>query len=317
MATWEDGPEYAPLERPAEFTSPAVEPLDVAPPVPQPPAALPSQPPVFDEPPQPVAPLASLVPPPKDGRDPQEPFAVVSSNLTSGSAWGSAHQPVPLAVTAPQHPLGGPAPTPVAPAWPGAASGWPAPAPAWPTPAPGPEPWPPAVAPGQQATGFPPPGPFPAQGQPPGYPPSGPFPAPGTPQWFGPGSYGEQQSAPDRVDARRVLDAVTPGLLIVLAIGGIIAVLAPITLSLAFPLANRVGAAREQVRRTLGVALVALGFFGLVGLTLSPLDFAEWWDFVDGWAQLISWLVLVAVGALVYAALRRAGRPPAPRSDWR
>jgi hypothetical protein len=75
MATWEDGPEYAPLERPEEFTSPAVEPLDLAPPPPVP-AALPAQRPVFTDPSDPVAPLAALVPAPADDRDPQQPFAV-------------------------------------------------------------------------------------------------------------------------------------------------------------------------------------------------------------------------------------------------
>ena len=35
MATWEDGPEYAPVERPSQFENPDVAPLSTAPPVQQ------------------------------------------------------------------------------------------------------------------------------------------------------------------------------------------------------------------------------------------------------------------------------------------
>src|SRR4051812_3975505 len=91
MATWEDGPEYAPLERPADFAPAAAAPLPVAPPVPQMAALAPKDRPVFDQPPVPLAPLGALVPPPEETRDPQQPFAVVSSAMTSDSAWGAVH----------------------------------------------------------------------------------------------------------------------------------------------------------------------------------------------------------------------------------
>ena len=302
MATWEDGPEYAPLERPAEFTSPSVDPLDVAPPAP-PPAAVPPQQPVFAGPAEPVTPLANLVPVPKDVRDPQEPFTVVSSNLTSGSAWGSAHQPVPVVPTSPLQPFTGVAAAPAAltPAWPAPTPAWPDTTPRYPVASPGPAPWPAAAD-----------QPLP----PPGFPPPAPFPAPGTPEWFGPGAYGPPPAAFGPAGAREVVMAVTPGLLIVLGIGGLIGVLAPITLIVAFALANRVTAGRDQVRRTLGVALVTLGFFSLVGLTLAPLDFAEWWSSFDGWAQFISWVVLGLALLLVHRDLKRR-QQPAVRSDWR
>ena len=58
MATWEDGPEYAPLERPANFTAAATAPLSTAPPVVQMAAYAPKQRPGFGQPPAPVAPLA-------------------------------------------------------------------------------------------------------------------------------------------------------------------------------------------------------------------------------------------------------------------
>jgi hypothetical protein len=289
MATWEDGPEYAPLERPQEFTSPAVEPLDVAPPPPVP-AALPAQRPLFAGPSVPVSPLAALVPAPADDRDPQQPFAVVASNLTSGSAWGSAHQPTP------------------APALPAAAFGPSAPFGA----APVPQPWP-ALSPAAA------PAPWPSAPQPatPLYPVANPFPAPGTPQWFGPGAYGEQPQ-PGPVGPRQVLDAATPGLLLVLGVGGLIFVLSPLMLVIAFALSSRVTAAQAAVRRALGIALVVVGFFGLVGLNQAPVSFGEWWTFVGLWSLLTCWGMLVTVSALVYQGLKRGSvPPPAQRGDWR
>ncbi|GAA1427122.1 hypothetical protein GCM10009616_03410 [Microlunatus lacustris] len=122
MATWEDGPEYAPVERPAEFTSPGAAPLETAPPHVQPAAGAPVERPQFDHPSAPVAPLAALVPVVEDVRDPEQPFTVVSSNLTSGSAWGSAHGGPPGTALAPQ---ALPAPALVAPA--PAPPGFPAP----------------------------------------------------------------------------------------------------------------------------------------------------------------------------------------------
>ena len=111
MATWEDGPEYAPLERPADFAPAAVGPLSVAPPVPQMAALAPKDRPAFDQPPVPLAPLATLVPVAEETRDPQLPFAVVSSTITSDSAWGAVHWGgAPISP-----PAGFPAPTPTAP----------------------------------------------------------------------------------------------------------------------------------------------------------------------------------------------------------
>lgn len=291
MATWEDGPEYAPVDRPAEFTSPAARPLETAPTHVQPAAGAPVERPQFDQPAALVTPLAALVPVVEDTRDPEQPFSVVSSNLTSGSAWGSAHggppgtAPAPLPVAT--APVPGGAYTPQA----------------LPTPAPlAQQAWPEAA---------------PVPG---GYPPSPPgsFPAPGTPQWFGPGPYGEQPRT-SRVDARQVLDAATPGLLVVLSIGAIIFVLAPVMVAVAFALRSRVRAAQQQVRTTLSVALGAVGFFAFVGLGRAPLDFSEWWSFVGIWSLLICWATLITVGALVYRALKRGpvAAPPSYPNPWR
>ncbi|MBA3528325.1 MAG: hypothetical protein H0T91_03250 [Propionibacteriaceae bacterium] len=291
MATWEDGPEYAPLERPDGFSLPDVPPLEPAPPVEQL-AAAPQDRPHFAGPQAVVAALATLVPVVAEQRDPATPFTVVSSTLTSmDSAWGAAHwsppagPPIPVAgAQSPWPAVGHPSPMalPVA----GPAAGW---DPATNTP------WPvPSVSPGG-------------------------YPSPGTPGWFGPGPASEQQYVPARVDARQVFDAATPGLCICLAIGGFIFLLAPVTLGVAAALSSRVSVAKEQVRRTFRIALGVLGFFALVGALNNDGTFGGWWSLVGGWALVISWVVLIITLTLVYRALKNA--PPGPTyppysSNW-
>jgi hypothetical protein len=149
MATWEDGPEYAPLERPSDFTVGDVAPLSVATPPPRPPEA-PGDRPQFGDPSAPVAPLDTLVP--EDDvseRDPKAPFDVDSDTMSqggsSGSAWGAAHWRPPAGAPVQQPgPWGPPAGRPSHPDQPMALHAGPA----------------------QQ---------------------SGNLPAPGTPAWFGPG----------------------------------------------------------------------------------------------------------------------------------
>jgi hypothetical protein len=148
MATWEDGPEYAPIEQPAQFTVPDVPPLSTAPAPVQVPA-VPGDRPQFGDPDQPVAPLATLVPE-DDGeeRDPRAPFTVDSDAMTqggAGGAWGAAHWQQPAGQQPNQPGLWGPpGSAPVAPRDPVALRSGPAPA-------------------------------------------AGNLPAPGTPAWFGPG----------------------------------------------------------------------------------------------------------------------------------
>jgi hypothetical protein len=92
VATWEDGPEYAPVEWPTGFVAPAIGPLSTAAATTDPSAGAPAEPPVrFDQPHDPAPPLASLVPATAPTRDPSEPFQVASAVVTAGSAWGSAH----------------------------------------------------------------------------------------------------------------------------------------------------------------------------------------------------------------------------------
>jgi hypothetical protein len=92
VATWEDGPEYAPVEWPTGFVAPEIGPLSVASSFADPSADAPAEPPArFDPPHDPVPALATLVPTTAPTRDPAEPFQVVSAVVTAGSAWGSAH----------------------------------------------------------------------------------------------------------------------------------------------------------------------------------------------------------------------------------
>lgn len=104
MASWRDGPEYAPLERPAGFAMPRVEPLEVAPPAVSPAAGAPVMRPQFTEPQWPVPELAALAPAADPTRDGRIPFSVASMTMTQQtSAWGAAHSSVlqpPGSVTA-------------------------------------------------------------------------------------------------------------------------------------------------------------------------------------------------------------------------
>jgi hypothetical protein len=95
MATWEDGPEYAPLERPDAFADPSVATVGLeAPPPPPPTPAAPLERPAFADPGQPVPPLATLVPEPPAQRDPKVPFDVAASVMTAETSdWASAHFP--------------------------------------------------------------------------------------------------------------------------------------------------------------------------------------------------------------------------------
>jgi hypothetical protein len=280
MATWEDGPEYAPIERPSDFQIPEAPPLDTAPPYPQAAAWAPKNRPIFDNPSTPVTPLSSLIPAPREeSRDPQKPFAVVSSSMTSDSAWGAVHwaaptgQPVgPVAATSLAPPAGATYPPPHQPI--GVRS---------------------EIGPGQA-----------------------PFPAPGTPGWFAPGPNGQPHPQPTTpVTARSVLDAATPGLCMCLIIGGLVYVLSPILLCVSVSLAGRVKVAPAEVRRAHIYGLIVLAALGVLGTLLVGNDFAEWWRFVGQWGLLICWVQLVSTLVMIYRRLKsEPPNPPPYRSPW-
>jgi hypothetical protein len=87
VATWKDGPEYAPVAWPAAFACVDAPPLTTVTPEANPATGRPGERPVaYDVPPQPG--LATYEVTHAETRDPREGFAVVSSVMTA-SAWGS------------------------------------------------------------------------------------------------------------------------------------------------------------------------------------------------------------------------------------
>ncbi|MDN5760895.1 MAG: hypothetical protein L0H41_01070 [Microlunatus sp.] len=299
MATWEDGPEYAPLERPDAFAQPPATTLETPPPpIVTPPA--PTARPGFENPTVAVPELAGLVPAPPDQRDPNEPFGVVTSNMTAEtSAWASAHWTTAQSTGRGDRP-GSPA---TGAPHPGALP--PAGAPVFPPPS-GTAAFPPPTA-----HGYPPPGaqPFPLSGPPPA---SGPFPAPGTDQWFAPGGYPTPPPGRPAPDARTVLAAATPGLLVTLAVGGFIWVLAPITLVLAFLLSGRMTYGRKATRAAFAGVLGLLGLVTLLSLISADGLFSQWWGTLARWACFLSWVTAAAAVLAAYRAVKH-GQPDPPR----
>ncbi|QGF24010.1 hypothetical protein [Raineyella fluvialis] len=96
MATWLDGPEYAPLVPPSGYepaatsVTPALSELaDNA--AQSSPDTPPSATPPAYRPPADAVPLTALAPPTAPFRDPRQPFALVSRPHHVGSAWSSVH----------------------------------------------------------------------------------------------------------------------------------------------------------------------------------------------------------------------------------
>ena len=309
MATWEDGPEYAPLERPADFSVPPAPALEDARAGDHPAASAPLERPAFDLPAAPVAPLHQLVPPIADERDPVQPFAVATSALTStSSAWEAAHWSPPSGP-----PASGSAPLAAVPAsFPAgpALAAYPPPATQIPPAASPSTPW--APVPDRSWPGEPPPPPS-ALGQ-------HPYPAHGTPQWFGPGPPPVQQSpALVEHDTRAVLEAASPGLCICLGLGGLLYPFAPLLLGVAFFLRTRVKVAQVQVRQAFLVAGLFLGLMALIGFLLNSTSPGDWWTFFGASSLVTCWALLASVLVLVHRALkRRAGAAPRRYpTEWR
>lgn len=86
MASWQDGPEYAPLARPAAFVMPDAEPLQIDPAPARPAEPVPADEPRFAAPAQDQPALAALAPSAAPGRNPNLPFVSQSTPLTSTEA---------------------------------------------------------------------------------------------------------------------------------------------------------------------------------------------------------------------------------------
>ncbi|MVA76561.1 hypothetical protein GC722_11065 [Auraticoccus sp. F435] len=296
MATWEDGPEYAPHQRPDLFQPPEQAPaLSTAVPPAKPSAGAPLQPPVEFRVPQHVAPLETLVPRDKDVRDPHQAFAVVTSTLTeqsaTGPAWTAAHS---SQWSAAQQQWGPPQGPPVAV-----------------PPAPGHDPHQPfAVGQGMRPGQVPvpaPPGPA--------------MPAPGTDQWFAPTSWAPP-AAPrdDRTLLRQVVQGTSVPLLVVLGCG-LIPMLSPFCVALALALTALATRRRRQLRTGLWIGLGVVGLSGLMGF-VDTLSFSGLSEAMQLPAVLVCLVMLVFAPIASYLSIQ-AGEPEQPsgasgrdRSSW-
>lgn len=138
--------------------------------------------------------------------------------------------------------------------------------------------------------------------------PSG-FPAPGTPDWFRAGPAGVPVAAPRPVapTVGNTLLASTYGLLIVLAVGALIPVMAPVGLSVAAVLAGRARFRRASLQRVFRISVGVM-----VASALLPLlqgNVANLWDVVGLVACLLSWALLIFTVFTQYSAMVAGEQP--------
>lgn len=270
MATWQDGPEYAPAERPTAFIESPAGPLSSPPPV-GPAAAAPAEQPAFSPPNVPAPPLEVLVPAVAAPRNPQLPFEVTASTITHQSAWSAVHSAAITAATVqpwtPEQPFSTPAPV----------AGY--------------VPQRAAVHPQAQVN-------------------PSPFPAPGTPQWFGPPPpWARVPDAPPPVTLGQMILATTPGVLIPLAVGAVFSWLSLIMLAASFALSGRIAYRRETVRQLYTGAALLLAFAAGTSMFDETTTPDLLWEAVSGWAQLVCWVLPVVLVLVVGSALRAGERP--------
>lgn len=281
MATWEDGPEYAPLEHPDGFSNPDVAPLEVAAPQGSLRTGAPTAQPSFQPSADPGPPLAGLAPQRTDDRDPTQPFDVVESAVTADtSAWSGAHS---SSITQPPGGWGAPAGGPVVASAPAAA----------------------AVR--EAST------PFQLSGGGPQHPPpTASFPQSGSVQWFAPPTTQQQPAAGPPLT---VFQALTPGYVVVLAMS-VIWVIAPATLIIGAILAGQVKAAEPVIGRVRIGALVLFGLVALLAIPLGDGTFSGWWGVISIWAMLIALFLLAASVVLVQIDRTRTGGYQPPGQNW-
>ena len=303
MATWTDGPEYAPTQRPEVFVEPdltgvpdlsAARSLDAAA---APPTPDPAQPhgsrPDFDAPD--AAPLDGVAAPAPRDRDPHEAFQVASTPMSS---WSSRSLPPP---EGPPVPLAPPEGTPSAwghahaPTGTGRADG---PVPGW-----GPEqPFPPGGPPAPHHVPGPPQAWPPAQVNPDG------FPQPGPPPWQQPV---EPPLTFEPVSVQSIARNTTPGVLICLAVGALVHPLSLAMLVVASVLAVRVRYRRRLVGRLFSWGMLGaftLGFL-LQFVDVGFFDAITWYDNATSFAQLANGILFVVVPLVVGDAMRRREPP--------
>lgn len=297
MASWEDGPEYAPLQRPEQFAAPRVAPLEQAPPVSRPAADLPTDHPDW-QPVRDAKPLDELVTAPPATRDPHQPFDSAAATLTAyDTAWGAAH--TVLGDWAP--PTGapieaaGPAPRPGQSAAGGVALAAPRHDPSRPitltrtrerAPQPGPE------QPFTQSV------PAPVQ--------------PGTPGWFGPGQWTPPAPQGPGLTLRSFVDGISVPLLVTLLAGGIILPLSPLFFVAAAICTRFARYRRTWIRSAFIVCGAMLGTALIMGALFSA-EVGGIWNILSWSGLLASWGCLIWSAGLVITALRHREQPE-PRS---
>lgn len=279
MATWEDGPEYAPLQPPDQFSLPDAPPLSVA----SPPEALPDVPgdrPGFGDPDRPVAALAALDPDAGgDDRDPRQPFDVESQTMTeggnTGGAWGAAHWRPPTG--APIQPTAT------------AQAGW-------------------GPPPGPQA---PPTGPVAVQSSAPGS--VAGMPAPGTPEWFGPGPGGQQ------AQQRPTLWNASPAGALIMLLISLTWFAAPFTFAVAFILTGRAQYARQKLLIAFTIVGGAALTIATISTLTNYGGIGTWYSRMAGWCLAGSIVMIILILFLtareldqVYGSNAGGGNPPGP-----
>lgn len=299
MATWEDGPEYAPHEPPEHFAAPAAEPLSVAPPRHNLSADAPLRPPQNFTAPQ-APPLTVIGTGPSGaGRNPIEPFAVAAATMTDGtSAWGAAHsmrnaQPADeqwappagtptVATTGTDHNGGR---DPLRPIRVGNAA-----VPVVPPPDDEPD----------HARWAPPAVPVPAAGPP--SPPAAVPPAGGWARPSGAPMYPTATPAASGPVVRRMADLLTIPLVVSLALG-LIPPIAPVMLVVSLLLSFRLEARMTAVRNGI---IAGTGYLVFIAV-LSQLS-SDWWGTTTTWAWVVNIFVTIYAGAMAHLTATRGER---------
>jgi len=270
MASWQDGPEYAPQERPAAFVVPPAPPLIDPTPAPGAPTAPPDGEPSFSPPAAAQPDLAALVPSAAPGRNPNLPFEVLTATLTNAGSWGSgpasAGQPE-LAQRLPTQPFNAPGP-PLH-----------AYLPVQPTLTPN--------APVNPA----------------------PFPSPGTPQWFAPPPDSRVPVAPAAVTIGQIWTATTAGVMVPLIIGALFNWFSILMLALSFALSARIAYRHDAVRRSYIGALIIVGVVGIMSMLSVGYSSDLLFQSLSDGSQLACFVLVFVIGLIVGAALRAGERP--------
>lgn len=312
MASWEDGPEYAPVARPSVFAPPSeAVPLSYAAPVQRPSANAPLARPDFTQQEQ-ARPLDEYVPTRDSARDPSQAFKTASATMTAvDSAWGAVHQhqapvqpnwPAPTgapAATGPAAPVGPQAPTEpitLSRAREGAQT---ADTPAFPPPTGAPlDHPPPSGAPVSAPEG---PG-LPGWAVDPNQP------APPPQQWDAPEQWPTPQGLPELFLG--IQRSMTPAMLWALVGGSFLLPFSPLLFSVAATASTYAQHRRRWVRNIfiIGGAVIATVF--VVGLFAGGIArLGAWWNLVSWTSVFVCILTLASTVWLVSNAVSR-GEPP-------